>query len=295
MQAKQTQLKTFIITGLSGAGKSTALQVFEDLGYFTVDGLPISMVLEMVKLMQRDSMRHFEGIALGISLHNPNLAEEMQYVMRDIYTLNAKPCLVFLESQNTELMRCYATTRRPHPLEREGMGLELALESERNTLKPIRKMADMIIDTSQFSIHDLRRSLQERWGHAGKEQHRLKVNIISFGFKYGVPKEADFVFDLRFLPNPYFDLSLRHLSGQDTEIADFVYAKPKEQEFLQKFVDFILFTLGLIEHEGRYRLSIAIGCTGGRHRSVATSEHLCKVIKQSGYAASLEHRHLTLG
>ncbi len=295
MPTKNSPLKSFIVTGLSGAGKSTALQVFEDLGYFTVDGLPISLVQEMVALMQRDSMRHFQGIALGISVHSPSLAEDMASAMQNIYSQNIEPCIIFLESQETELMRRYATTRRPHPLERDGLGLEQAIEAEKRNLAPLRHMADMVIDTTQFSIHDLRRALQERWGKSGKALRRLKINMVSFGFKYGIPKEADFVFDLRFLPNPYFDIALRPLSGQDSQIVNYVFGNAPEQEFLQKFVEFMLLTIARIEHEGRYRLTLALGCTGGRHRSVATAEHLCKVIKQAGYATSLEHRHLTLG
>ncbi len=295
MLVKPSPLKAFIVVGLSGAGKSTSLHVFEDLGYFTVDGLPISLIQEMSELIQRDSMQHFNGIAIGVSLHSPTLAEDLSYAMQKICTQNIEPCIIFLEASETELMRRYATTRRPHPLEREGMGLEQAIDAENKTLAPIKKMADMVIDTSQFSIHDLRRALQEFWGKAGKSLHKLKINIVSFGFKYGIPKEADFVFDLRFLPNPYFDISLRPFSGKDSAIVDYVFAKEPEQEFLKKFVDFMLFTIARIEHEGRYRLTLAIGCTGGRHRSVATAEHLFKVVKQAGYAASLEHRHLRLG
>ncbi len=295
MSLEKVTLKAFIIVGISGAGKSTALQVFEDLGYFTVDGLPITLVHDMVDLIKRDSMRHFNGVALGISLHNTNLADDLSKAMQDVWAKNVEPCIIFLESQENELMRRYATTRRPHPLERQGMGLELAIESEKRLLAPLRQMADMVIDTSTYSIHDLRRELQDRWGKLGRTMRSLKVNIISFGFKYGIPKEADFVFDLRFLPNPYFDISLRPLSGQDVAIVDYVFGKKSEQKFLQKFTEFMLLTLEHIAHEGRYRISLALGCTGGRHRSVATAEQMCKVIKQAGYATSLEHRHLSLG
>ncbi len=295
MAANQVPLKAFIIIGLSGAGKSTALQVFEDLGYFTVDGLPISLAQEMVVLMQRDSMRHFNGIAFGIRMHSTNLADDLTKAMQHICTQNVQPCIIFLESQDAELMRRYATTRRPHPFERQGLGLESAIESERRDLSAIKRMADMVIDTSQFSIHDLRRALQERWGKSGQQLRILKVNIVSFGFKYGMPREADFVFDLRFLPNPYFDISLRPLSGKDSAIVEYVFGKKPEQDFLQKFTDFVLMSLEHIAREGRYRITLALGCTGGMHRSVAAAEHICKVIKQAGYATALEHRHLSLG
>lgn len=288
-------VQTCIVTGLSGAGKSTALQVFEDLGYFSVDGLPASLAPEMVGMMDRPSMSHFKGIALGMDMRQNNFLDEINEALSAMTAKGIRPLLLFLEADAHELMRRYATTRRPHPLEREGMGLEAALSAERSSLSPLREMADLVIDTSRFSIHDLRRAIQKRWsGNTGKLR-AIRVNVISFGFKYGVPREADLVFDLRFLPNPYFVENLRLLSGKDKAVADHVLASPAAQEFKSKLLDLLFFMLPLMEAEGRYRVAIAVGCTGGRHRSVAMAEEIFQALRQADYPATLEHRHLELG
>ncbi len=292
-------IEVYIIMGLSGAGKSTALQVFEDLGYFAVDGLPVSLVCDMVFMMQHESMCHFRGIVLGISAHNEQLAGDMNAVLQKLRKHSAQPHVIFLETDETELLRRYATTRRPHPLERGGLGLEGALASERKHLRAIRSMADIVLDTTTFSIHDLRRALQQHYGPQNKTHsvdflRPMKINIVSFGFKYGVPKEADMLLDVRFLPNPYFDLELRSLSGKNAEIDTYVFQNNLEQAFSEQLLDFILFTMSLMEAEGRYRVTVAIGCTGGRHRSVATAERVFKALKQAGYAVSVEHKHMSL-
>ncbi len=299
MQRNFSSMQAFMVTGLSGAGISTALQVFEDLGYFTIDGLPVSLMYEMVTMMRHDSMQHFRGIAFGIALHDRNPVDNISAVVQMLQLQNVSTHILFLEADFTELLRRYATTRRPHPLEHTGIGLEHALKKECQSLTALRGMADFVIDTTDNSIHDLRRKLQQQFGKcvAGDESlpvRPLKVNLISFGFKYGVPKEADMVLDVRFLPNPHFDPILRPLSGMDERIDAFIYNNKLEQVFCEKLFDFLVFTLGLMEAEGRYRLSLALGCTGGRHRSVATVQRLHKVLTQNGYAVSVEHRHMAL-
>ena len=284
-----------IVTGLSGAGKSTALKVFEDMGHFVVDGLPASLAPEMVNMMSRPSMSHVKGIARGMDLRQSNFLDEINEALSDLTAQNIRPMLLFLECTVQELLRRYATTRRPHPLEREGMGLETALLSERNSLRPLREMADLVVDTSRFSIHDLRRAIQKRWSDSKSKLRAIKVNVISFGFKYGVPREADFVFDLRFLTNPYFVEELRPLSGKDKAVAQYVFDQPNAREFRTKLMDLLLFMLPLMETEGRYRVTIAVGCTGGRHRSVAMAEEITQALKQADYPTTLEHRHLELG
>ncbi len=217
-------MQVCIVTGLSGAGKSTALQVFEDLRYLAVDGLPASLAPEMVGMMERPSMSHFQGIALGMDMRQNNFLDEINDALSAMAAKGIRPLLLFLEADAQELMRRYATTRRPHPLEREGMGLEAALAAERNRLHILREMADLVIDTSRFSIHDLRRSIQKRWSGNKDKLRAIRVNVISFGFKYGVPREADMVFDLRFLPNPYFVEGLRPLCCKDMVLSDYVAA-----------------------------------------------------------------------
>ena len=283
-----------IVTGLSGAGKSTALGVFEDLGYFTVDGLPAALAPDMVALMTRPSMSRYKGMALGMDIRQSAFLEDINMALSQMTGDGYRPMLLFLEATPHELMRRYATTRRPHPLEREGLGLEEALAAERERLAALRGSADLVVDTSRFSIHDLRRAIQKRW-RAKEKLRAIRVNVLSFGYKYGVPREADMVFDMRFLPNPYFEAALRPLSGKDKAVADYVLQSFGAQEFFQKLRDLLFFMLPLMESEGRYRVSIAIGCTGGRHRSVAVAEELTQALRQADYTATVEHRHLELG
>jgi UPF0042 nucleotide-binding protein len=283
-----------IVTGLSGAGKSTVLRVFEDMGFFTVDGLPASLAPDMVRLLSQADCPAFTGIALGMDVRQGDLLDIEQTLVR-LSLHNIRPRLLFVTADSAVLMRRYADTRRPHPLEREGMGLEAALEAERQRLGPLLNMADIILDTASFSIHDLRRAVQQHWRETQGLRRALKVNLISFGFKYGVPKEADLVFDLRFLPNPYFVEALRPLSGKDTAVREYVFAQPWAQEFRARFFAFIRSLLPWYDADGRYRLSFAVGCTGGRHRSVSMTEELYKALRHLGYSISLEHRHLELG
>jgi UPF0042 nucleotide-binding protein len=284
-----------VLTGLSGAGKSTALNVFEDLGFFCVDGLPSSMVARLVSLFWAQNPSQYRGMALGMDIRQPDLVPEWQQTLEWLASQNMRPQVIFLEADQETLLRRYATTRRPHPLESIHNGLEAALEKEREILSTLRQGAELIVDTSHFSIHDLRRHLQEKWDFLSDTLHGLRVHVISFGYKYGVPKEADLVFDLRFLPNPYFEEHLCHLSGQDPEVTNYILKGEPGAGFLGQLLDFLTFTLPLYAREGRYRLTVTFGCTGGRHRSVAVAESVFTTLRNLGYQVSLEHRHLELG
>ncbi|MDR3357965.1 MAG: RNase adapter RapZ [Desulfovibrio sp.] len=292
---EQAGVRVCIVTGLSGAGKSTALQVFEDLNYFAVDGLPANLSPEMANMMKLHPMSHFRGIALGMDMRQSNFLGEINEALSALSERGVRPWLIFLEARTQELIRRYATTRRPHPLERKGMGLEAALTLERESLAPLRELADIVIDTTKFSVHDLRRAIQKRWSGHQSKLRAVRVNVISFGFKYGVPREADIVFDLRFLPNPYFIEELRQLCGKDKAVSDYVFATEKAVEFSEKLNDLLCFMLPMMETEGRYRVTVALGCTGGRHRSVAMAEEIAQTLRQADYPVSLEHRHLELG
>ena len=289
------QVPVVIISGLSGSGKSTALDVFEDLGFFCVDGIPAKLVPTLGIMFARERTEGYIGLAVGMDLRQGNLLEHWSQVLQELEDQGMHPQIVFIECSNQVLMRRYASTRRPHPLESARLSLEPALIRERELLDPIRALADFVIDTSHFSVHDLRRTLQEKWTSLQNARKGLKVHLISFGFKYGVPSEADIVQDLRFLPNPYFDERLRPFSGKDAEVRDFVFQKESGREFLNRLIDFYRFSLPLYEDEGRYRLTIALGCTGGRHRSVATTEAVHAALQQEGYPVSIEHRHMDLG
>lgn len=294
--AKQVKdiFSVVVVTGLSGSGKSTALNVFEDLGYFCVDGLPAAMMPKLVSLFLGKDSSH-RGLALGMDLRQHDFLDHWNDAVQELSHKGIFVRVLFVEAKASALMRRYATTRRPHPLESGELGLEQALIKERAMLAPLRKDAELVLDTSEYSIHDLRRKVQERFSvqeHAGQG---MRVHVISFGFKYGVPAEADLVFDLRFLPNPYFDPALRPLSGKDPQIADYVLKGEPGATFKVRLVEFLLYILPLYASEGRYRIAIAIGCTGGRHRSVAMTELLFATLRDNGFSVTVEHRHFDLG
>lgn len=284
-----------IVTGLSGSGKSTALGVFEDMGFFTVDGLPVELAAQMVEMFHSAAPPRYKGLVLGMDLRQSGFAGDYEEALQRMKEKGFAPRILFVEAKPDILMRRYAVTRRPHPLEREGLGLEQALAMERSRLNHLRSSADLVLDTSTYSIHDLRRALQAKWKAVGRMGHSVRVHLISFGFKYGTPSEADMVFDLRFLPNPYFEADLKPLSGKDPAVADYVLGKDPGAEFFVRLNDFLLYLLERYEAEGRFRLTIAVGCTGGRHRSVAVAEALARTFGEKGWSPSLEHRHLELG
>nr|WP_321514264.1 RNase adapter RapZ [uncultured Pseudodesulfovibrio sp.] len=283
-----------IVTGLSGSGKSTALKVFEDLGFFCIDGLPSEMSPKITDLILKFDSK-YRGLALGMDLRQLEFVDGWDQALRDFNTLGITPQVLFIEARMNELVRRYATTRRPHPLESRNLGLEQALDQEKSLLEPVRSGAALVLDTTNYSIHDLRRVIQTKWSAIEEVGRGMRVHLISFGFKYGVPSEADLVFDLRFLPNPYFDEKLRSLSGMDKSIAQFVVGSDVGSEFNTRFLDFLSYMLPLYADEGRYRITLALGCTGGRHRSVAVGESVLATLKKKGYTVSIEHRHMELG
>lgn len=284
--------RLYIVSGLSGAGKSTALRVFEDLNYFAVDGLPAGLAPDVAAIMERAPMRHFPGMAIGMDLRQDDFLSEFKGAMEKLRGLNLKTRLLFLEADNRALLLRYAATRRPHPLERKGLGLEAAAEAERRLLAPLREKADLVIDSTDFSIHDLRRVIQKDVAPREEGAKNTRVNVLSFGYKYGIPGDADFVFDLRFLDNPYFIDKLRPLSGKDKAVADYVLNNPLAREFKKKAMDLLSFSLRQMEDEGRYRVTAAFGCTGGRHRSVAMAEEFARLLREADYPVTLEHRNL---
>lgn len=284
-----------IVSGMSGSGKSTALRVFEDMGFFCVDGLPARMAPALIELFFNSPAKDHPGLAMGMDLRQPDFAGQWREVLLDMERQSVRPTILFTDSSDQVLLRRYATTRRPHPLATGNLGLEAALDREREMLEPIRNQADLVIDTSHYSVHDLRRVIQDKWESIASQSQGMRVHLISFGFKYGAPAEADTVMDLRFLPNPYFVEDLRPLSGQDEAIARFVLDGDPGREYLKRLLEFLDFTVPLYAREGRYRLTMAFGCTGGRHRSVAVTEAVLAHLRTHGYTVSVEHRHFSLG
>ncbi len=292
--AASTPFSIVVVTGLSGAGKSTALRVFEDLGFFCVDGLPASMLPKMATFFQGRDHEH-RGLVLGMDLRQQDFTEEWGEASRELEELGVKAQIVFLEAKLESLVKRYAQTRRPHPLESQNMSLDKALEQERSLLAPIRNQAELVLDTTDYSIHDLRRVIQEKWAVLRDRSGALRIHIVSFGFKYGLPLDADLIFDLRFLPNPYFDPDLKPMSGEDKPVSDYVLKSDVGREFAPKLLEFLKFLLPLYAREGRFRVTLGMGCTGGRHRSVAVSELAFDELTRAGYATTLEHRHCELG
>jgi UPF0042 nucleotide-binding protein len=295
MQDPNEPKNVVIVSGMSGSGKSTALRVFEDMGYFCVDGLPARMAPALIELFFNSSAKDYPGLAMGMDLRQPDFAGQWREVLQDIQKFSVRPTILFTDSSDQVLLRRYATTRRPHPLATGNLGLEGALEREREILEPIRTQADLVIDTSHYSVHDLRRVIQDKWASIASQSLGMRVHLISFGFKYGAPAEADTVLDLRFLPNPYFVEELRPLSGQDEAIASYVLDGEPGREYLKRLLEFLDFTVPLYAREGRYRLTMAFGCTGGRHRSVAVTEAVLAHLRERGFSVSVEHRHFSLG
>lgn len=285
------------VAGLSGAGKSTVLQVFEDMGYFTVDGLPSDLVADMLNVLNQDSLARYKGLVISVDTREPGYLQLLSRAFEQIKIQGFTPFILFMEASPDALMRRYATTRRPHPLEREGLNLQQAMLQEKQRLDAMRDMANLILDTSSYTIHDLRRAIQNKWSdlQSQKGLKLLRINLISFGFKYGLPAETEMAFDLRFLPNPYFVPELKELTGIFPEVANYVLGSEEGVNFYQKLEDFLMGTLPMYEAEGRFRVSIAIGCTGGKHRSVAFVEALNNVLSKAGYIVTLEHRHMALG
>lgn len=283
-----------VVTGLSGSGKSTALNVYEDLGFFCIDGLPFGMSPKIAELILKQDSQ-YRGLALGMDIRQPDFHDGWDRAFEELEGMGIAPQVLFLEARMNELVRRYATTRRPHPLESSNLGLEQALDQEKELLAPVRKSASLVLDTSDYSVHDLRRVIQAKWSTVEELGRGMRVHLVTFGFKYGVPSEADLVFDLRFLPNPYFEKELRSLSGLDKAISDYVLGSEVGSEFETRFLDFITYMLPLYANEGRYRITLAIGCTGGRHRSVSVGQSVLATLKKKGYAVTIEHRHMELG
>lgn len=283
-----------VVTGISGSGKSTALKVFEDLGFFCIDGLPSGMSAKIAELILNQDSK-YRGLALGMDMRQLEFIDGWNQALEELAVMGIVPQVLFLEAKRAELVRRYATTRRLHPLESQSLGLEQALEKERDLLEPVRNKAELVLDTTDYSVHDLRRVIQTKWTAIEELGRGMRVHIITFGFKYGVPTEADFVFDLRFLPNPYFDKELRPLSGLDPSIQKYVLGSEVGSGFNDKFLEFITYMLPLYADEGRYRITLALGCTGGRHRSVSVAESVLATLRKKGYAVTIEHRHMELG
>ena len=269
-----------VLTGLSGSGKSQAMRALEDLGYFCVDNLPITLLPTFAELTLRPGTE-IEKAAVVVDVREGALLERFPRVFDTLRAMpGLKPTLIFLEASEATLVRRYSETRRPHPLARHRSALE-GLREERAQLEPIRRLADEIIDTSDLNVHELREAFMSR--SLGKtRQGGLSVTFLSFGFKYGLPLDADLVFDVRFLPNPHFVARLREQTGRQRAVVQFLDQYKDTKVFLDQTADYLRFLIPRYAREGKSYLTVAIGCTGGRHRSVAIAEALARSLRGHG-------------
>lgn len=279
-----------IITGLSGSGMSSATNAFEDLGYFCVDNLPITMLSTFARLLipNSEEIVAIEKAALVIDIRERHFLSEFPNELEKLRKKKLQPFVLFFEASDEVLQRRFSETRRPHPAD-TGKGLLAAIRAEKKAMREVRELADLIIDTSEHTVHTLRRLLVQKFGHR-EEGVPLNVQIISFGHKYGVPRQVDLLFDVRHLPNPYFEKKLKNLPGTDKAVIKFLDKQAEVKETVRRFTDLLEYLLPLYRKEGKSYLTIGIGCTGGRHRSVMVAERLGSALSKNGVEISVSHR-----
>lgn len=277
-------VEVVVLTGMAGAGRSTAAHALEDLGFLVIDNLPPQLMLESLSLISTENQ--ISRIAIVADSRGGKLFEALEHEYTVLSNSVKKTTLVFLEATDYVLIRRFESSRRPHPLQGNGT-LSAAVDSERNKLLSLREKADLVIDTTERNVHDLRRVIEAAFN---QDNIKLRVNLVSFGFKYGLPIDADFVADVRFLPNPYWEENLRHKTGLDPEVNDFVMNQPDAATFLSDFSKLLRNITDGYLREGKRFLTVAIGCTGGQHRSVSIAENLAARFVKEGVECYVSHR-----
>ncbi|HEV8615489.1 MAG TPA: RNase adapter RapZ [Methylomirabilota bacterium] len=284
-----TAISFVVITGLSGAGKSYAIKCFEDMGFFCVDNLPTTLIPTFADLVTRSAQK-MNRVALGVDVREGEYLFHLLDALGELRKRGHQVEVLFLEASEEALVRRYHETRRRHPLAPDGNMLD-GIRAERKAMSHMREVADRIVDTSGLTVHQFKDLLIEAYV-APKARPGLAISLVSFGFKHGMPFDADLVFDVRFLPNPHFVEALRPLDGRDGKVRDFIMGEPESRELLQRLQDFLGFVLPAYRREGKAYLTVAIGCTGGRHRSVALVEELRPFFERLGLTVTLVHRDL---
>ncbi len=282
-------IKFVIVTGLSGAGKTQAIWCLEDLGFFCVDNLPPTLIPKFAELCAQSEGK-INKIALVIDIRGGGFFDSVYESLEQLKALGIKCEILFLEASDETLVRRFKESRRPHPLNPQGQILE-GIKEERSRLEELKGEANKIIDTSNLSTKQLKEQIKAMYG-TEENEHNLKITVMSFGYKHGIPMDADLVFDVRFLPNPHYIDSLRPLTGNDKDIQDYVMNSTISKTFMERFSDLIKFLIPHYVNEGKSSLVIAIGCTGGRHRSVTLANKLAEILEQLGYRINKRHRDL---
>lgn len=280
-----------VVTGLSGSGKTVVLHTLEDLGFYCIDNLPVAFLAQFEREFISSNQPLYQQLALGIDARNPaeSLAQ-IPVLLQSLRSSGIAAELVFLEAQDDILLKRFSETRRRHPLSGDSQPLARAVANERRLLEPLSEGADMRVDTTYMHIHQLRDLVRERI--ARRPVSSLSLQFMSFGFKHGVPAESDFVFDLRCLPNPHWEAALRDQTGRDVDVAAFLSASSQVQLMIQHIADFVGHWVPSFEKENRVYLTVAVGCTGGRHRSVYVTERLAEHFKKMGRNALVSHRDI---
>jgi UPF0042 nucleotide-binding protein len=279
------QHELVIISGMSGAGKASALKTFEDLGYYCVDNLPVGLMANFAELVL-DTME-IQRAALVVDIREGARLDKLPQTLASLRRL-MKTTMLFLEADEEALLRRYSETRRPHPLGRN-VSVKASLTSERRRLQPVKALADLVVDTTKFNVHELRSLLTERFSR-GKIDKNILISCVSFGYREGVPEDADLVFDVRFLPNPHFIPKYRPFTGRHPAVAKYIRSFPQTKEFIRRISDLLVYLIPHYIEEGKSYLTIAFGCTGGKHRSVMIAEDVRKQLAKAGYNVKVVHR-----
>jgi len=282
-------LKIIIITGLSGSGKSEALAAFEDAGYYCVDNMPVALLPKFLELPIKSSPE-IAGLAFVMDLREKKFLERYPGVFQSLQQMGYDYSVLFLEADDETLLRRFSQTRRHHPLSR-GQSLPDDIRTEREQLKELRVAATKVVDTSTYNVHEFKSVIRDI-ARKSQKQTPMRIQILSFGFKYGLPLEADLVVDVRFLQNPHFVPELKPLDGETEAVRDYVFKSAETRAFLRKYMDLLDYLLPLYEKEGKSYMTIAVGCTGGRHRSVVIARSLYEHIARSGNQAEILHRDI---
>jgi UPF0042 nucleotide-binding protein len=282
-------LDIIIITGLSGSGKSFAIRALEDNGFFCVDNLPALLIPKFIDLAQ-GYQEEIRRIALGVDLRGSQFLQALPQVLSDVRAAGHHAQILFFDASDEVLLRRFSETRRPHPLAGQD-SIQDGISRERKALEPIRALADKVIDTSDFNVHQLKREMEQEFCDAPQARH-MALFFTSFGYKYGIPHDTDMIFDVRFLPNPYFVNELRAKTGLDLEVRNYVLGNQETRDFLDRLYGLLEFTLPLYEREGKSSLTLALGCTGGRHRSVVLVQELQQRFGGGHLRIHVKHRDI---
>ncbi len=292
MAQSATYPPLLIVTGVAGAGRATAIRVLEDLGFYCVDNLPVALAANVMQMaLERDP--GLKGIALGIDARERLFFPDWPHVFAELERRYRRPEVIFLDASDEVLMRRYSETRRPHPMAGGSLTVAQAIRRERQSLAELRDRADRVIDTSALSVHELRELITAAVLGSSRGAPMV-IELVSFGYKYGMPIGLDIVQDVRFIPNPFFVEELRPLTGLDPRVRDWVLAQPAAQRFLQQFQSLLDELLPMYDREGRSYLSLGLGCTGGRHRSPVLAEELRGRLVERGYQVSIRHHHIAM-